>query len=128
MGLDEKVQILVTMVEAFSHTGRCRQDNGQNCLTVVHLYFQDFWMQSSSNFSRRNNGYETNKNKAFLKKYLGILVFEVLVFEVLVFEVLAFEVLVFEVLVFEVLVLEVLAFEVLVFEVLVFDFFKSFIS
>ena len=70
-------------------------------------------MQSSSNFSPRNNCYETDENKAFLKKYLGILVFEVLAFEVLVFEVLVFV---------------VLAFDVLVFEVLVFDFLKSFIS
>ena len=54
-------------------------------------------MQSpSNNFSPKNNCYETDENKAFLKKYLGVLVFEVLVFEVLAFEVLAFEVLVFE--------------------------------
>ena len=60
-------------------------------------------MQSPCNFSPRNNCYETDENKAFLKKYLGVLIFEVLVFVVLVFEVLAFEVLVFEVVVFEVL-------------------------
>ena len=62
LGLDEKVHILVKMVGAFSHTGRCRQDNGQNCLTVVHLYSQDFWKQSRSYF-------------------LVVLVFEVLVFD-----------------------------------------------
>ena len=90
------------MVGVFSHTGKCIQDNGRNCLTVVQLYSQDFWMQSSSNFSPRNSCYEiADKNKAFLKKYLGVLVFKVLVFVVLVFEVLAFEVLVFEVLVFD---------------------------
>ena len=50
-------------------------------------------MQSSSKFCPRNNCYETDENKAFLKKYLEVLVFEVLVFEVLAFEVLAFEVL-----------------------------------
>ena len=41
------------------------------------------------------------KTKLSLKKYLGVLVFEVLAFEVLAFEVLAFEVLAFEVLVFD---------------------------
>ena len=68
-------------------------------------------MQSSSNFSPKNNCHETDENKAFLKKYLGVLVFEVLAFVVLVFEVLVFEVLAFEVLAFEVLAFEVLAFE-----------------
>ena len=48
-------------------------------------------MQSSSNFSPRNNCYEKDENKAFLEKCLGVLVFEVLVFVVLVFEVLAFD-------------------------------------
>ena len=59
-------------------------------------------MQSSSNFSQRNNYHETEENKAFLKKYLGVLVFEVLAFVVLAFEVLAFEVLAFVVLAFDV--------------------------
>ena len=65
-------------------------------------------MQSSSNFSSRSHCYETDKTKLSLKKYLGVLVFEVLVFEVLAFK--------------------VLTFEVLVFKVLVFNFFKFFVS
>ena len=56
--------------------------------------------------------------KAFLKKYLGVLVFEVLVFVVLVFEVLVFVILVFVILVFVILVFVFLVFVILVFEVL----------
>ena len=59
------------MVGVFSHMGRCRQDNGRNCSTVAQLYSQDFWMQSSSSFSPRNNCYKTDENKAFLKKIFG---------------------------------------------------------
>ena len=78
--------------------------NGGNCLTLVQFYSQDFWTQSSLEEKLLGK----RENKAFLKKYLWVLVFEVLVSVVLAFEVLAFEVLAFEVLVFEVLVFEVL--------------------
>ena len=70
-----------------------------NCLTFVQLYSQDFWTQSSLEGKLLGK----RENKAFLKKYLWVLVFEVLIFVVLAFEVLAFEALAFEALAFEVL-------------------------
>ena len=71
----EKVHILVKMVGVFSHTGRCIQDNGRNCLTVAQLYSQEFWMQSSSNFSPRNNCYETDEKKVVVTLNVPVLLF-----------------------------------------------------
>ena len=70
--LDEKVHILVKWLR-FSFI---QEDVDRTMAeTAQQLHSQDVWMQSSSNFSLRNNCYETDENKVFLEKIFRVLVF-----------------------------------------------------
>ena len=86
LDLSGKVHILVKMVEFSTRTERCRLHNSRNCSTLVQLYSQDFWTQSSRSFSPRKTVRKKTKTKPSLEKHSGVLTFEVFVFEVLVFE------------------------------------------
>ena len=88
-----------------------------NCV-IVSLLFKHKLLKNCSRYHTTDENASVTAAKAVLKKYLGVLVFEVLVFVVLVFVVLFFEVLVFVVLVFVILVFVVSVFVILVFEVL----------
>ena len=62
---------------------------------------QNKLLKYCSRYHTKDENASVTAAKAFLKKYLGVLVFEVLVFVVSVFVILVFEVLVFEVLGFD---------------------------
>ena len=92
MDLSEKVHIFVKMIGFSSRPERRRLHSarGQNCLTLVQLYSQDFWTQSSSNFSARKTVRKKRRKQALPGKISGSFSFRRLRFRSLSFRGLSF--------------------------------------
>ena len=89
------------MVEVFSHTGRCRQDNGRNCLTCTLVIFSGFLDAVIKQFLFKEQLLRNRRKQSFPKKIFGSLSFRGLSFRGLSFRGLRSKVLVFEVLGFD---------------------------